>query len=249
MPENAAKCLLHDYALLCGVAQCAPYGRGLLALGYQLQISLPGGQGYIATGGHRVIIGLHSAVDAQVATLETRPQHLVHFKNPVMVEEYAYEVFSDVYPLIRKTLLRMPHARHLTIVGHGVAGAAAVLLGAALKTDLHRAVAVVTFGAPRAGGADLFGVVRTSVHQYVAVVCGRDPYPWLPAGSTGADPTLHLGRTGRALNWLTRKWLFLRGRVDRDDHLLGTYQAATRIAAYGAGTRPTRPFDLPGGVP
>ena len=82
--------------------------------------------------------------------------------------------------------------RQFSLTGHSRGGAIALLLGGLLKGSGQVADAIVTFGAPRAGGAALAEALKPiPVRQYR---CGGDPIPFWPEPPfADAAPLINIG--------------------------------------------------------
>jgi hypothetical protein len=84
--------------------------------------------------------------------------------------------------------------RPFTLTGHSRGGSVAVVLGALLKLSGVVPTAIVTFGAPRAGGPKLAAFLNdVEVRQYR---CGGDPIPfWPDEPFCPVRPLLQVGHT------------------------------------------------------
>lgn len=136
-------------------------------------------------------------------------------------------------------LLREHEVKHVTLCGHSLGGALAVIAAAMLPEKVT--CDVVTFGAPRAGNEELSAAAFSRCVECVRVVHDRDVVPTVPLGVMGyahvCDDWLHLDERGfvtekpRERSMLEQLWLRVRGFVTGDfgvrDHFMCKYLRGT----------------------
>lgn len=120
----------------------------------------------------------------------TQDLFVLNHYHPVLGRLHAgfFTEASQIAPEIAKVGLGRP----FVLTGHSRGGALALLLGALLKAQGRVASAIVTFGAPRAGGIELADYLADiPIRQYR---CGDDPVPYWPdAPFCTARPLLQVG--------------------------------------------------------
>ena len=154
----------------------------------------------------------------------------------------AHAGFLRQYTSLHARLLKLLRERgvdHVTLCGHSLGGALAVIAAAMLPEKIT--CDVITFGAPRAGNDELSAAAYNRCVECVRVVHDRDVVPTMPLGMMGyahvCDPWLHLDENG----FVTEKpversvfeqfWLRTRGVAMGDfgirDHFMCKYLRGT----------------------